>query len=158
VSDSPACLDYSLQLAKKYVVDYNNMDDVMRQHQEVMRCCDECEAFLRSGIDAYTWLQRAEFVIQQAAREGIAVPKEIPDAIDLLYRTWLAPCDRAEQHIKRQQELGYEAANLKEFRNACEQVKKRIQAIDTCDAIDDAFSGKVFDASFWAEAAGSPSL
>ena len=142
--------DYSLQLAQKYVNAYSEKD-VMAQHRDAMKCFD-CQDFLQSGIEALKWLKRAEDVIQQAAREGISVPDDVPKAIDVLYRTWLAPCDRAEQLIKQQKSLGYEPSNLMQFMKACEQVKNRIQAIDMYDSIDDAFDGKLFTSSFWADA------
>ncbi len=149
------CSDYTLQIARARIDAYSNMDEVMRQHHEIMECCDRCEKFLQSGIEAYEWLQKAENTIQRAAREGFSVSDEVPAAIDHLYRTWLVPCSHAEELVSQQQQLGYIPANLDEFRAACEQVKKRIQMIDAYDAIDDAFGGKTFDAAFWIDAMGS---
>ena len=39
-------------------------------------------------------------------------------------------------------------SNLADFRSACEEVKRRVQAFDMYDAIDDAFEGRVFDEEF----------
>ena len=84
----------------------------------------------------------------EAAKEGIAVSPDVVAAIKLLYRSWLRPCVHVEQRILEQEKAGYQVSNLADFRNACEDVKKRIQAFDMYDAIDDAFEGRVFDAEF----------
>ena len=87
----------------------------------------------------------------EAAKEGIAVSPDVVAAIKLLYRSWLRPCVHVEQRILEQEKAGYQVSNLADFRNACEDVKKRIQAFDMYDAIDDAFEGRVFDAEFAAQ-------
>ncbi len=146
--------DLSLQLAKKYVDAY----DAMAQHRKVMQQCDECEALLESGIKAYHWLRHAEATIHAAAQEKLTVPDDLPAAINTLYRTWLNPCARAEREIQSMMELlGYQPSNLAEFRAACEYVKGRVIETDIYDSIDDAFKGKIFDSSFWADARELPS-
>jgi hypothetical protein len=141
-------LDFSIQLAQKQVEAYSAKDDeLMATHQQAMECRD-CEEFLDTGIHAYQWLRRAEETAREAAREGIEVSPDAVAAIKLLYRSWLRPCAHAEQRIREQEAAGYHVSNLADFRSAGDDVKKRVQAFDMYDAIDDAFEGRVFDADF----------
>jgi hypothetical protein len=110
--------------------------------------CRDCEEFLEAGIRAYKRLRQAEETAQEAAREGIEVSPDVAAAIKVLYRSWLRPCVHAEQRIMEQEKAGYHVSNLADFRGACEDVKKRVQAFDMYDAIDDAFEGRVFDEEF----------
>lgn len=158
MSSPSTCGDLSLQLAQKYVSDYSSLDEAMREHRAIMKCCEECEALLRSGIEAYRWLRNAELTILQAAREHFNVPDDVPQAIDQLYRLWLVPCKHAEALIVQQEALGYPVENLDEFRDACEQVQKRIHAIEMYDAIDAAYNGSAFSISLEAESTGTMSM
>ncbi len=140
-------LDFSIQLAQKQVEAYSAQDELMATHHQAMKCRD-CEEFLDTGIRAYKRLRQAEEMAQEAAREGIEVSPNVAAAIKVLYRSWLRPCARAEQRILEQDQAGYQVSNLADFRGACEDVKKRIQAFDMYDAIDDEFEGRVFDEAF----------
>jgi hypothetical protein len=142
--------DYTLRLAQKHVEEYARREEAMDQHRAVMKKCDTCESFLCLGINAYRWLKQADDTLREAAREGLEVPEECRDELEIAYRDWLKPCPHAERLIEEQQELGYKPENLEEFKRACEDVKKQVRLLDMDKALDDASRGVVFDAQFWA--------
>ena len=135
-------LDFSIQLAQKQVAAYSAQDELMANHHQAMKCRD-CEEFLDTGIRAYQRLRQAEETAQEAAKAGIEVSPDVVTAIKVLYRSLLRPCVHAEQRILEQEQAGYQVTNLADFRRACEDVKKRVQAFDMYDAIGDAFEGRV---------------
>ena len=147
-----ADIDSTLQLAQKYVEEYTKHDDAMAQHYAVMEKCEACEEFLRLGVNAHKWLRQADETLREAARQGIEVPAESRDALEVLYRDWLEPCADAEKLIKKQEDSGYAPGNLAEFRLAREDVERRVRLLDMDKALDDASRGVVFDAEFWAAA------
>jgi hypothetical protein len=140
-------LDLSIQLARKQVEAYSAQDELMAQHHEAMKCRD-CEEFLAMGIAAHNRLRQTEETAQDAAKEGIEVSPDVMAAVKVLYRSWLRPCVHAEQRILELERAGYQVNNLADFRGACEDAKKRVQAFEMYDAIDDAFEGRIFDEEF----------
>ena len=54
---------------------------------------------------------------------------------------------------KASESQGFNVTHAREFRAACEHVRRRMQKVAMCDAIEDAFQGGVFDEAFWNEAA-----
>ena len=139
--------DYSIQVAERHVKEYIDKDELMTLHQEAMQCRD-CEDFLQAGIEAYNWLWRAETTAHEAVRKGIPVSPDVVKAITALYRRWLRPCERAEAKIQEQLLNQHCPSNLADFRRVCDDVRKRVHAFDTYDAIDDAFTGRIFDEEF----------
>lgn len=132
--------DSSLLIARQRVDAYSQRDALMEQHAEAMKCRD-CEDLLHCGIEAYKWLRRADETLREAAKAGFDVGEEAKEALDLLYRTWLRPCERAERRIREQQELGFTIKNLDEFRAACSFVKRQVRKQEMFAALDQAFQG-----------------
>jgi hypothetical protein len=120
--------------ARKHVENYaRESNDLMKAHQEAMDC-RECEAFLQLGIDAFRWIIRADRVIRKAIYDRILeFDAEIDDGIRSMCRSWLAPCQYAEQWIAKQQERGYQIDNLGEFRECCEEMRAIVEAQDQGD-------------------------
>ena len=84
-----------LCLAQKFVNDYT-VDPILPDHFET----EACERFLTAGITAHKWLCRAEESLHAAVEHGIT-PHDptLDEAVDGLYRRWLAACERAE-HLR----------------------------------------------------------
>jgi len=140
--------DYTLKLARKRV---DAFDALTEQHRHAMKCQD-CQDLLRSGIEAYKWLRRADETIRLAAVEGFQVSQDVVATLSNLYRAWLKPCPYAEEQVKEQEKLGFKIASLDEFRKVCEEVRTKVSILDMEEHLENAFQGGVFDSSFWAEA------
>lgn len=110
-------LDVAIDVAKKKLEKFNersNGENVMEQHADAMACRD-CEAFLDAGIVAFEWLQRADRILREAAKEGIDVDENTPNIIGTLYRVMLRSVGRAQKLIAEHQAKGYELDNLDRF-------------------------------------------
>lgn len=149
----PQDQDLSLQVARRSVEAYSSSFDehLTREHEAAMMCRD-CEEFLQLGIAAYNWLRDAEKLLHEAARTGCAVRADAPQAINYLYRRWLRPCEHAEEMIRQQEQRGFTVANLKEFHEACEDVKRKVALMEAEERLESVYSGGVFDEEFWREA------
>src|SRR3990170_60373 len=90
----------ALRYAKRHVRHYRDeQEKIMTEHREAMDCFD-CEAFLQLGIDAFTWLTKADTVIHQAIYKGLyEYDPEVDAALEDMYRGWLKPCDDAEKWL-----------------------------------------------------------
>jgi len=143
--------DLSLRLAEKHVEEYRDKEAIMSRHRAAMECRD-CEDFLQLGIEAYTWLRRADRMLRQAAVKGIDVPAEARDLLATLYRHWLIPCSHAEEWIKQQEDRKFALRNADEFREVQEQVKRQVRLFDMEEQLESAFQGGIFDEEFWLEA------
>jgi hypothetical protein len=94
----------------------------MDHHYEAMDCRD-CEAFLQMGIDAFEWLIRADIVFRAAAAYAdFDYGTEWMERFKRLAKTWLRPCDRAEEWIKVQLNKGYSLDNLEQFRKCKDEM------------------------------------
>jgi hypothetical protein len=82
-----------LVIAQKHLRDYSV--DAMNGHHQAERP-SACQRLLQ-GIEAFKWIVRAEETIRQAAYDGLLdYSKEVDDALEALYRGWLAPCEQIE--------------------------------------------------------------
>jgi len=98
-------------------------EEMVVRHDQAMECFD-CRDFLQLGIDAYQWLTRADEQLREEVFAGqIDHNAEADQAIDVLYKTWLKPCDFAEKWITVQQQRNFEIENLTEFRRCVEEVR-----------------------------------
>ena len=132
--------DSSLLIAEQRVRAYSERDALMEQHAQAVNCRD-CEDLLQCGIEAHQWLRKADETLREAARAGFDVGEEAREALDLLYRTWLRPCEHAERRIREQQELGFTVAHLDRFRDACEFVRRQVRKQEMFASLDQAFQG-----------------
>lgn len=114
----------AFKTAEQHVHSYaDTSSDLMAKHAEAMDCRD-CEAFLQIGIDAFDWLMRADRVIRMAIYRGDRdFDPKIEDALRLLCKLWLKPCEFAKQWIALQQQKGYDIDNLAEFRRCMEEMQ-----------------------------------
>jgi hypothetical protein len=71
------------------------------------------------------------------------------EALDSLFADWLKPCSYADARIAEQEKSGYEVAGVKEFREACDYVRRRARKIAMHEEIENAFRGGIFDDTFW---------
>jgi hypothetical protein len=150
--------DLSLQLAQKFVEEYENRyDEIMRRHCEAMECRD-CEEFLLQGLNAFRWLRHAEETLRQAAAENLCTTPEdmellktATESLNTLFAVWLRPRADAEKRIANLAGQ-FDVAHAKDFRDACEYVQRKIQKLEMQNAIEDAFQAGVFDESAWIEA------
>lgn len=122
--------DLTLRYAQQHVAHFRDEDRVKRTHREAMDCCD-CEAFLQLGIDAFDWLVRADTVIRQAIYRGVyAHDPQVEAVLQDLFRSWLEPCEYAEQWIQLQECRGSPVANLSKFRECREEVRAIVESFD----------------------------
>jgi hypothetical protein len=150
--------DFSLQLAKKFVEQYESRyDEIMRRHSEAMECRD-CEEFLLEGLNAFRWLRNAEETLCQAAVENLCTTEEDMEllkkgieALNVLFAAWLRPREDAEKRIANLAGQ-FDVAHAADFRAACEYVERKIQKIEMQNTIEDAFQSGVFDESAWIDA------
>ncbi|HEX7380252.1 MAG TPA: hypothetical protein VF278_24260 [Pirellulales bacterium] len=71
---------------------------------------------LQQGIDAFHWIVRAEETLRQAAYQGlINFSPEIEQALEALYRGWLAFCERMRAILRQQLLAGGDFDNAREF-------------------------------------------
>lgn len=122
-----------LRIARSRVKDYTDESDLMKQHHQAMDCRD-CEAFLQLGIDAFTWLIRADRDIRSAAFDKkIEWGEQFDEAFEALFRSWLEPCGFADDWIKVQLQRGSSVDNLAKFRECCEQVEAIVESFQETD-------------------------
>ena len=140
--------DYSLQIAERRVELYS---DLMAQHREAMACYT-CEDFLEAGIQAEKWLRKADETLREAARLGINTPDEARAEIDKLYARWLLPCPAADEMIAHFQARGFQISRLQAFKEAEQNVRRRIAKNEALADLDEMLEGRGFSEQFWAEA------
>jgi hypothetical protein len=130
----------ALRQARRHVENFNDELKLMTQHREAMDCLD-CEAFLQVGIDAYTWLVRADETIRKAIYLELAeYDPKTGSCIQELFRAWLNPCSFAHWWIDQQLKRGFQVDNLKEFRECENQVRAIVNSFDS-DALTDPMRG-----------------
>jgi len=111
----------TLSMARDHVGMFS--DQVMRAHEEAMDCRD-CEDFLKMGIEAFRWIERAHNNIYQSIYDGDTVfDHELDESLTKLYESWLTPCAHAEKWIAVQVSRGYYPDNLTEFRTCQENAR-----------------------------------
>jgi hypothetical protein len=124
--------DLAFRTAEKHVRNYEKESQELRaEHREAMDCRD-CETFLQLGIDAFSWLIRADRVLRTALAEGVedAYSKEVADAFHRMCKAWLAPCEYARKWIGIQIERGYTIDNLAQFEECCEEMEAIVEFND----------------------------
>lgn len=109
--------------AKKRTCDFRDeSSQVIREHVEAMACRD-CEDFLRLGISAYHWLNRAEDILRESIYAGERQDDPgLSDALDTLYSTWLSPAEVAKDWIEKLSDMDYMPDNRDEFYDTCDKV------------------------------------
>ena len=101
---------------------------LLHEHVEAMESRD-CDEFLRLGIEAFRWLEKARADIRADVLAGHAVyDPELEATITRLYERWLAPCTRAEDWARAQTTRGYALDNAKEFHDCCEATRDILES------------------------------
>ena len=96
-------------------------EQLLKDHQEAMECRD-CEDFLRLGIEAFQWLQKAHQSIQDDVYHGRSIfDAHVEHAITKLYQRWLKPYSTAERWMKGLQGQGFELDNAVDFARCCQE-------------------------------------
>lgn len=90
-----------------------------RSQMELNR--DDCDAFLRIGIEAFDWLcQVDEEVHRRLYAEAAGVDQDSTIArLQSLFRRWLEKRDVAEAWIERVERDGLQLENLARYRECC---------------------------------------
>jgi hypothetical protein len=132
--------DSSLLVAAQRVRAYTERDALMERRAQAMEG-RECEDLLQCAVEAFNRLKGADETLREAAKAGFDVGEEVKEAIDSLYRTWLAPRERAERRIRECRERGFSIENLDQFRAASRFVERRVQKQDMFAALDEASRG-----------------
>jgi hypothetical protein len=127
---------FQLRTAKSRVSEYEHeFDDLAVRCAEANECRD-LEDFLRLGIEAFDWIERADLWLRGVvASESISRDEEdaVVAAIDAMCRAWLRPCKFARDWIARVQAMDFQIENLDRFRECCLQMESIVadQGIDT---------------------------
>ena len=129
-------MSVALRAARRQVTNFAEECEIIKIHQEAMECRD-CEDVLQLGIDAFTWLTRADECIRRAVFEGVEYDADTDAAIRELFQGWLRPCDAANQWIDGLLRKGYHPHNLDAFRTCEREVRSIVKAHDA-DAMTDA--------------------
>ncbi len=96
-------------------------EQFLKDHKEAMECRD-CEDFLRLGIEAFQWLQKAHRNIQDDVYQGRSVFDEhVEHSITKLYQRRLKPYSTAQRWMNRLQDQGFELDNAIEFVRSCQE-------------------------------------
>ena len=94
---------------------------LLKDHKEAMECRD-CEDFLRLGIEAFRWLQKAHQSIQDDVYHGRSVYDDaFEHAITKLYQLWLKPYNTAQRWMKSLQGHGFELDKADHFARCCHE-------------------------------------
>jgi hypothetical protein len=110
-------------------------DQLLREHAAAMESRD-CDEFLRLGIEAFRWLEKARANIRADVLAGRAVyDADLESAITRLYEQWVATCARAEIWAKAQAERGYALDNAAEFRECCDAAQDILETRQFHDCV-----------------------
>lgn len=105
----------------------NRTEQLLKDHQEAMECRD-CEDFLRLGIEAFQWLQKAHQNIQDDVYHGRSVYDEhVERAVTKLYQRWLKPYDTAQRWMKSLRDQGFELDNAVDFARCCHEASSILE-------------------------------
>lgn len=132
-------MSVALRAARRHVNTFTDESEILQDRHENVDL-QECEAFLQLGIDAFSWLVRADETIRAAVYEGLSHDARSDDALRELLVAWLRPCARGNAWIQSLQANGAEPANLAEFRRCVREVRaivKSWQADELTDAMRD---------------------
>ncbi len=128
---------FQVRTAKSRVHEYeqyqHEIDDLLVRCAEANECRD-LEDFLKLGIDAYDWIERADLWLRGAVASGSLTRDEeeaVCAAIDTLCRGWLRPCKFAREWIARIQAMGFEIDNLNRFQECCRQMESIVDSLST---------------------------
>ena len=94
-------------------------------HISAMRCLN-VEGLVRVGLSAFefiNWLDEELSLVLLRERADAATLGEMRDGINGLYQSWLVPCDRVEDAVRRCETDGYEVDGAEEFRAACREAR-----------------------------------
>jgi hypothetical protein len=129
-------MSVALRAARRQVVSFADECDIMKCNHEAGESQD-CESVLQLGIDAFTWLVRADERVRSAAFAGGEYDPAVDSAIRELFQAWLRTCDPVNKWIDNQIASGHHLSNLEEFRNCEREVRSLVKSLDA-DAMTDA--------------------
>lgn len=112
-----------LAIAQKQVRDLSD---------SLARVSDENEACnrLQEASEAYRWMSRAEESIRQGVYCGlIEFTPQLDEAIELLYREWLASCEATEKLLARHVERGGKPVDARELAELSSAVREKINSM-----------------------------
>jgi len=117
--------------ARSHIRDFaSESDELMLRHDEAMQCRN-CETYLQLGIDAFSWLERADSQIRTSLAEGKFLPDaEVDAAFEFLYRLWLRPCKFANDWIAIQLKRDYAIDNLEKFQECASKAREIVENSD----------------------------
>jgi hypothetical protein len=120
-----------ITVAQRRVRDYTDESDRLMQDRAETLECQDCEAFLQHGINAYRWLRRAEEFLREADYQGLVeFEPDLRDVLDALYEAWMRPCEFAEKWIAESLRRGSGVGNLTEYRETCEDARELLQELE----------------------------
>lgn len=128
---------FQVRTAKSRVHEYEQYGHEHESDNLLVRCaeaneCRDLEDFLKLGIDAYDWIERADLWLRGAVASG-ALPSDeensVIAAIDTLCRGWLRPCNFARAWIARIQGKGFKIDNVDRFHECCRQMESIVDSL-----------------------------
>ncbi len=141
---------FQIRAAQNRVDEYDGYEEEFR-HKDLMQHCAEAEDcrnledFLKLGIEAFDWVERADLWLRGSLARGTISKEEgdrVSDVIDSMCKGWLKPCTFAKAWVSRVMNNGYHVDNLEQFMECCRQMNSIVggQGTDT-ETMSDALVG-----------------
>jgi hypothetical protein len=113
---------YDIGLAERQIEAYGReIEQWRRDHDAAMRCRD-FELLLKLGLDIYETIGRIDAETSGAVHRGEREPAAL-EAIDALYRLWLAPAEDVQQELNEFERSGFHVDFADAYRSACREVQ-----------------------------------
>jgi hypothetical protein len=116
-----------LAIAQKRLRGYSA--ELARDGEESEECL-ECQRRIDEAVEAYRWVTRAEESIRQGVYEGlIEFTTQLDDAIQSLYRDWLALCEQTETLLARHLDRGGDPVDAGELSELSSLAREKINSM-----------------------------
>jgi hypothetical protein len=120
-----------LAIARRQADDYDAL--VMQQSREACDCHD-CESTMKLGIQVFDWIISADRTYRKNLFAGShPYDAEMEAALAELLRRWHRQCDQVIQWANHHVGLGFDVANLSDFKNRREEASAMIKSLDDGD-------------------------
>jgi hypothetical protein len=117
-----------LAIARRQADDYDEL--VTQQSREACDCHD-CESTMKLGVQVFDWIISADRTYRKDVFAGSGpYDPEMEAALAELLRRWHRQCDRVIQWANHHVGLGFDVANLSDFKTRCEEASAMLKSLD----------------------------
>ena len=115
-----------MRIARRHADEY---DEIVAQSDEA-RDCQDCEACLKLGIQAFDWILGADESYRKGVYEGkCGYDKEIEEALGDLIRRWHQRCGQVLKWARHHVSLGFDVAHLADFERRCKESEAIVESL-----------------------------